>query len=153
MAETSFDVLSQFSDPRNKSVTLKFPEQSSNNVTFANTTTTSTATPVNVNDIYNNSSQQYMDAMSDYYAGTFLPISEAKKANIEQAKAELGFGTRYKAKDFKADIERQFGEIPKASNAEKAFNMLFDMLTKKSNYRGAAAVFDVGIQAMGAPGS
>ena len=150
MAETSFDVLSQFSDPGNKSVTLKFPEQSSNNVTFANTTTTSTATPVNVNDIYNNSSQQYMDAMSDYYAGTYLPISEAKKANIEQAKAELGFGTRYKASDFKADIERQFGEIPKASNAEKAFNMLFDMLTKKSNYRGAAAVFDVGIQSMGA---
>ena len=154
MAETSFDVLNQFSDPGNKSVTLKFPTESSNNITFSNTTANTASTqspaPVDPADIFSNGSQQYMDAMSDYYAGTYLPIASAKADNIQQARDELGFGRRYKASDFKADIEAQFGPIPKASAGEKAFNMLFDMLTNTSNYRGAAAVFDIGIQSIGA---
>ena len=147
MAETSFDVLSQFSNP-NLNIKLSVPEKSSKNIQISEPASNVSATTPNMEDVYSNVNQQYADAISDYYAGTYLPILQSKQQNIAQAKADLGFGTRYKAKDFKAQIEAEFGQIPKASNGEKAFNMLFDMLTKTSDYRGAAAVFDVGIQSI-----
>jgi hypothetical protein len=145
MAETSFDVLSQFSNP-NLDIKLTVPKKSSQNIQISEPNVS--ATMPNMEDIYSNVNQQYADAISDYYAGTYLPILTSKQANIQQAKDELGFGKRYKASDFKQQIQAEFGEIPKASNGEKAFNMLFDMLTKTSDYRGAAAVFDVGIQSI-----
>jgi hypothetical protein len=147
MAETSFDVLSQFSNP-NLNIKLSVPKKSSQNIQISEPASNVSATMPNMEDVYSNVNQQYADAISDYYAGTYLPILTSKQQNIAQAKADLGFGTRYKAKDFKAQIEAEFGQIPKASNGEKAFNMLFDMLTKTSDYRGAAAVFDVGIQSI-----
>ena len=145
MAETSFDVLSQFSNP-NLDIKLTVPKKSSENIQISEPNVS--ATMPNMEDVYSNVNQQYADAISDYYAGTYLPILTSKQANIQQAKDELGFGKRYKASDFKKQIEAEFGQIPKASNGEKAFNMLFDMLTKTSDYRGAAAVFDVGIQSI-----
>ena len=147
MAETSFDVLSQFSNP-NLNIKLSVPTKSSENIQISEPASNVSATIPNMEEVYSNVNQQYADAISDYYAGTYLPILRSKQQNIEQAKADLGFGKRYTANDFKFQIEQQFGKIPKASNGEKAFNMLFDMLTKKSDYRGAAAVFDVGIQSI-----
>ena len=91
MAETSFDVLSQFSNP-NLDIKLTVPKRSSENIQISEPNVS--ATMPNMEDVYSNVNQQYADAISDYYAGTYLPILRSKQANIQQAKDELGFGKR-----------------------------------------------------------
>lgn len=155
--DTSFDILSQFTPPGMESYKLSFPTSNTSSVTLSNTSTTQqfqdqeeANQEIAPGDQFNLNTQRLMNIMSDYYAGTFLPTVKLKQENVETAKEEMGFGKRYTADDFKAQFRSEFGPIPKTSSTEKAFRLLYDMFTKKSNYRGSAAVLDVLIQSGGA---
>jgi hypothetical protein len=155
--DTSFDILSQFSPPGMESYTLKFPTSSTSNVTISNTATTADFgeqemlnQEVAPGDQFNSQTQRLVNIMSDYYAGTYLPTIKLKQENVETAKEEMGFGKRYTANDFKAQFRNEFGPIPKTSSTEKAFRLLYDMFTKKTQLPGKAGVLDVLFQAGGA---
>ena len=155
--DTSFDILSQFSPPGMESYTLKFPTSNTSNVTISNTATTADFgeqemlnQEVAPGDQFNSQTQRLVNIMSDYYAGTYLPTIKLKQENVETAKEEMGFGKRYTADDFKAQFRNEFGPIPKTSSTEKAFRLLYDMFTKKTQLPGKAGVLDVLFQAGGA---
>jgi hypothetical protein len=136
--ETSFDILSQFS-PGLENLTLSTPTGNSASVTISDPTPQpEQSQQVNPGDQFSLDAQRQINIMSDYYAGTYLPTIELKQQNIDDAKEAMGFGKRYSADDFKAQFR------------EKAFRLLYDILTKKSDYRGAGAVMDILLQSGGA---
>lgn len=150
--DTAYDVLKQFS-PGLESYTLSFPTSNTSSVTISNTATTSQFNKQEEENqeyapgsLYNKNTQAILDAASDYYVGTYIPTLALKQQNIEQTKEEMGFGKRYTANDFKYDIQKELGPFPKTSSTEKAMNLLFDMLTRKTNLPGKAGVLDVLIQ-------
>mgnify|MGYP003114482521 CR=1 FL=1 len=160
--ETSFDILSQFSPPGLENLTLSTPTTGSTLTNFiptysgGNITVTEPKGEPNQTQLidpgeqFNLDAQRQINIMSDYYAGTYLPTLELKQQNIDDAKEQLGFGRRYSADDFKAQFRRELGQIPKTKSTEKAFRLLYDILTKKSDYRGAGAVMDILLQSGGA---
>lgn len=148
--ETSFDILSQFS-PGLENLTLSTPTGNSASVTISDPTPQpEQSQQVNPGDQFSLDAQRQINIMSDYYAGTYLPTIELKQQNIDDAKEAMGFGKRYSADDFKAQFRRELGPIPKTKSTEKAFRLLYDILTKKSNYQGAGAVMDILLQSGGA---
>jgi hypothetical protein len=150
--ETSFDILSQFS-PGLENLTLSTPTGNSASVTISDPSSQpepEQTQQVNPGDQFSLNAQRQVNIMSDYYAGTYLPTIELKQQNIDDAKEAMGFGKRYTADDFKSQFRRELGAIPKTKSTEKAFRLLYDILTKKSDYRGAGAVMDVLLQSGGA---
>ncbi len=106
--------------------------------------------PVNVDiatkDVQNT---DYFDLMSDYYAGTYLPVKQEGELEFQRQYNALGLGKKYTPEQFKSTIENYIGEIPKSSTTDKAFRFLFDSLNAKTPFYGAAGVFDVIAQATG----
>ena len=148
--ETSFDILSQFS-PGLEDLKLSVPTANSASVAISESTPQPEQTQqINPGEQFSLDNQRQLNIMSDYYAGTYLPTIELKQQNIDDAKEAMGFGKRYTADDFKAQFRRELGPIPKTKSTEKAFRLLYDILTKKSNYQGAGAVMDILLQSGGA---
>ena len=148
--ETSFDILSQYTPPGLENLTLSTPTGNSASVSVTQESKEPQETQlVTPGEQFSLDAQRQINIMSDYYAGTYLPTIALKQQNIDDAKEAMGFGRRYSADDFKAQFRRELGSIPKTKSTEKAFRLLYDILTKKSDYRGAGAVMDILLQSGG----
>ena len=106
----------------------------------------STNVEIATQDVQN---EDYYDIMSDYFAGSYLPVKEQGALDFEQEFNALGLGKKTTPQQFKSIIEQSIGEIPKTSTTEKALRFLFDSLNAKTPFYGTAGVFDVLAQATG----
>ena len=91
----------------------------------------------------------YYDIMADYLAGTYIPVQMTMDQEYLDAYREAGFGKRYTADDFKAQIEQALGPMPENSTTKKTLQFLSDAFNARTPMIGAAGVFDVLMQATG----
>ena len=139
--ESAYSILGEFQDESLKDI------QSGGFVEYKSI---DSVDPVNVaiaeQDVQN---EDYFDLMSDYYAGSYIPVKDQGLLDFQTQFNALGLGKKYTPQQFKGIIEQSIGEIPETPASQKALRFLFDSLNAKTPFIGSAGVFDVLSQAAG----
>ena len=139
--ESAYSILGEFQDESLKDI------QSGGFVEYKSI---DSVDPVNVaiaeQDVQN---EDYFDLMSDYYAGSYIPVKDQGLLDFQTQFNALGLGKKYTPQQFKGVIEQSIGEIPETPTSQKALRFLFDSLNAQTPFIGSAGVFDVLSQAAG----